>query len=62
MSDDGGRATCCFCYKLIRLEEDGYAMRVRLASLSDLHTRQEMYTHSACLRERLYSGFNVWWE
>lgn len=37
-------------------------MRMRLASLSDLHTQQEMYTHSTCLKERLYGDFNVWWE
>lgn len=37
-------------------------MRVRLASLSDLVTRQDMYSHSTCLKERLYGNFNVWWE
>ncbi|MEV0568555.1 hypothetical protein [Dactylosporangium sp. NPDC050588] len=61
-SDLSGKFMCCFCLKVIRLEEDGYAMRMRLASLSDLHTQQEMYTHSTCLKERLYGDFNVWWE
>ncbi|MGI5176110.1 hypothetical protein ACQEVZ_07270 [Dactylosporangium sp. CA-152071] len=61
-TDVSGKVMCCFCYKIIRLEEDENAMRVRLARLSDLRPKQEMYTHSACLKERLPGGFDVWWE
>jgi hypothetical protein len=53
---------CCFCYKVIHLEEDEHAMRVLLSSLSDMRGQQVMYTHSTCLKERLYGDFNVWWE
>ncbi|BEL03295.1 hypothetical protein Q0Z83_014860 [Actinoplanes sichuanensis] len=62
MTDDSKNPTCCFCFEVIRVEDDEHAMRIRLDQLLGLGHKQQMYTHSTCLRERLYDGIEVWWE
>lgn len=57
--------TCCFCYQVVDLDQDGAATELRLGAV-DLgrggQVRQKVYAHSSCLRERVHPSIDFWWE
>ncbi|WP_406134059.1 hypothetical protein [Streptomyces zaomyceticus] len=54
--------TCCFCWLIVDLEQDGEAQELRLGLARSSEVRQLVYSHSSCLRERIHPNMDLWWE
>ncbi|MFD5344815.1 hypothetical protein ACFWJY_13880 [Streptomyces anulatus] len=56
---------CCFCYQVIDLDQDGAATKLRLGAVDLVRgdtVRQQTYSHSNCLRERVHPNIDLWFE
>ncbi|MFE5487486.1 hypothetical protein [Streptomyces sp. NPDC056527] len=57
--------TCCFCYQVIDLDQDGAATELRFGAVDPVRggaVRQQAYSHSNCLRERVHPNIDLWFE
>ncbi|WUS95164.1 hypothetical protein OHA46_00030 [Streptomyces sp. NBC_00708] len=56
---------CWFCYQVIDLDQDGAATKLRLGAVDPVRggvMRQQVYSHSDCLREQVHPNIDLWFE
>ncbi|MBJ6636822.1 hypothetical protein H4K36_00540 [Streptomyces sp. DHE7-1] len=57
--------TCCFCWQVIDFNQDRAATEIRLGAVDLARggtVRQQAYSHSSCLRERVHPHIDLWFE